>query len=208
MRDRKLVEQAQLLFHQGYKKHEIATKLGKSTSNISRWCRKPFGITKPTDVSSYQERLRYLWFTTNPIEIKFINKNEAAILLSMLYWCEGAKYPGTNRIEFVSSDEKMQIIFIKLMRLVFSDKIVESKFRVMLQLHASHDIPKTIDYWSKLLNIPIDQFVKPHITIGKNTRYRHSYSGTCGLRYHDYRFLLQIMGNYDQVTNQIINQLV
>jgi len=129
----------------------------------------------------------------------------AAILLSVLYWCEGAKYPGTSRIEFVSSDENMQIVFIKLMRQVFAEEIDETKLRVMLQLHSSHNIPITIEHWSKVLNIPRAQFTKSHITVGKNTRYRHTYNGTCALRYHNYRFLLRIMGNYNQISNQIIN---
>lgn len=208
MRDRKIVERAQELFAGGMKRSEIGRQLGKSSSDISRWCRKPFGITKPTFTSTHQERLRYFWYTSNPLKLEKIDKEMAALLLSTLYWCEGAKYPGTSRIEFVSSDEKMQIVFINLMRLVFSGEIDELKFRVMLQLHTSQDAPKTIDYWSRLLNIPTTQFVKPHITIGKNTRYRHTYNGTCALRYHDYRLLLRIMGNYDQASNQIIDQLV
>lgn len=208
MRDRKLVEKAQLLYMQGFKKHEIATQLGKSSSDISRWCRKAFDITKPTINSSYQERLRYCWFSQNPIKIDSLSKNLSTILLSLLYWCEGAKYPGTSRIEFVSSDENMQVVFIKLMRIVFADEIDESKFRVMLQLHSTHNVQTTIEHWSKILKIPTTQFTKPHITIGKNTRYRHTYNGTCGLRYHNYRFLLRIMGNYSQVSNQIIHQLV
>lgn len=205
MRDRILVEQAQALSKSGLKNYEIAKKLNKSTSNISRWCRKAKEISEPTLDSSHQERLRYFWFTNNPVKINSLDKNMAAILLSVLYWCEGAKYPGTSRIEFVSSDENMQIVFIKLMRQVFAEEIDETKFRVMLQLHSSHNIPITIEHWSKVLNIPRAQFTKPHITVGKNTRYRHTYNGTCALRYHNYRFLLRIMGNYNQISNQIIN---
>ncbi len=208
MRDRRLVEQVQALSKSGLKNYEIAKKLNKSTSNISRWCRKSKEISKPNATSSYQEKIRYFWFTSNQIKINSLSKNMAAILLSALYWCEGAKYPGTSRIEFVSSDENMQVVFIKLMRQVFAGEIDESKFRVMLQIHSSHNIPATIEYWSKLLNIPRGQFTKPHVTVGKNTRYRHLYNGTCALRYHNYRFLLRIMGNYHQVSDQIINQLV
>ncbi len=208
MRDRKLVEQAQALSRAGLKNVEIAKKLNKSTSNISRWCRKEFMITRPTINSSYQEKMRYYLFSNNPVKIRYLSKNLAQVLLSVLYWCEGAKYPGTSRIEFVSSDENMQVVFIKLLRKVFAAEIDESKFRVMLQLHSSHNIPTTTKRWSKLLDVPTTQFIKPHITIGKNTRYRHAYNGTCALRYHNYRFLLRIMGNYDQVANQIIHQLV
>jgi len=99
----------------------------------------------------------------------------------MLYWCEGAKYPGTNRIEFVCSDENMQVVFIKLMRKAFYGELVENKFRVMLKLHTTHNVNKSVDYWSHILDIPISQFVKPHITVKKGTRYRHVYNGTASV---------------------------
>jgi len=208
MRNRNLVKRVQSLYTQGFKQREIALTFRKNSSIISRWCRKPLGIIKPTLFSSHQEKLRYYWFTSLPIKIDTLDRNLATLLLSTLYWCEGAKYPGTNRVDFVSSDEKMQILFIKLLRFVFSKEIDESKFRVMLQLHTTHNVSSIINYWSNLLNIPIKQFAKPHITTNKNTKYRHIYNGTCGLRYYDYRILLKIMGGYNQISNQIIDRLI
>jgi len=198
-----LVEQTQRLFESGLNGREIAQKLHQDTSSISRWCRKSTMFDTLKKPVTFQEKTRQLLYTQDKIKFAHINKNNAKIILATLYWCEGAKYPGTNRIEFVSSDENMQITFITLMRIAFEGEIEESKFRVMLQLHTTHDIKESISYWSKLLEIPIKQFIKPHVTVKSTSRYRHVYNGTCSIRYHDYRILLRTMGIYDQISRRV-----
>lgn len=207
MRNRKLVEVAQQLSQKGLKNIEIARNLHESTSKISRWCRKSHKVGVVTNTSNYQEKERSRLFNLDSIRLGHINEHSAKILLSTLYWCEGCKYPGTSRLEFVSSDETMQQTFITLLRLAYPAEIVNSKFRVMLQLHSTHNIPALISHWSTLLDIPPHQFLKPHITVGKDSRYRHIYNGTCSIRYHDYRLLLRIMGCYTQVGLQITAKL-
>jgi hypothetical protein len=205
MRDRKLVEQVQELYKSGIRKCNIARQLNQDTTNISRWCRKLSPLDQISESSSYQEKERFHWYTYEKLDFAKIDQNSAKILLSLLYWCEGCKYPGTNKVEFVCSDEKMQMTFIKLMRTAFKGELDESKFRVMLQLHTTHNVEKQIGYWSKLLNIPKTQFIKPHLTVKTASRYRPVYNGTCNLRYFDYRILLRIMGTYNQISSQIIN---
>lgn len=199
------MEEVQTLYQSGIRKCEIARKLNIDTSNVSRWCRKLCSLDQVTELSSHQEKDRYHWYTYEGIKLAKIDQNSAKILLSLLYWCEGCKYPGTNKIEFACSDEKMQITFIKLMRIAFKGELDETKFRVMLQLHTTHNIETQISYWSNLLNIPKAQFIKPHLTIKTASRYRPVYNGTCNLRYSDYRLLLRIMGTYHQISSQIIN---
>ncbi|HSV94755.1 MAG TPA: hypothetical protein VLH94_02130 [Spirochaetia bacterium] len=203
MRDRGLVEYVQTLFSSGLKKCDIARKLHQDTSNVSRWCRKSTVFDSLGTPITYQERTRQLLYTQDKIYFANLDANNAKVLLATLYWCEGAKYPGTNRIEFVSSDENMQKTFITLMRIAFAKELVESKFRVMLQLHTTHNVEKSIQYWSKLLSIPPNQFSKPHITVKSASRYRHIYNGTCSIRYQDYRLLLRTMGIYDQIAKRV-----
>jgi len=208
MRDRKLVEHVQILFKSGIRKCEIAKRLHQDTTNISRWCRKSTVFETLKNPITYQEKKRQLLYTLDKIKLPNLDKNMAKILLATLYWCEGAKYPGTNKIEFVSSDENMQITFITLMRIAFADDLMESKFRVMLQLHTTHNINESIRYWSQLLGISPKQFIKPHITIKSASRYRHVYNGTCSIRYHDYRLQLRTMGIYDQLIKSICKRLI
>ncbi len=208
MRNRTIVEQAQGLYQSGKRKFEIAKELGQSTSNISRWCRESPGIYNQKEPTNHFERKRNHLYSLDKLRVNSLDQNTAKTLLSIFYWCEGAKYPGSNTLEFVSSDERMQTTFIKLFRLAFKGEIDEGKFRVFLQLHTTHDVKSSIGYWSKLLHIPEKQFIKPHITIKKGGRYRKIYNGTCGLRYHDYSLLIRIMGCYDQVSKQITHSLI
>lgn len=203
MRDRALVERTQTLLKTGLRKCEIAKTLHQDTSNISRWCRKMTVFDALKKPVTYQERKRKYLYTQDKIKLLNLSKNNAKMMFALLYWCEGAKYPGTNRIEFVSSDEEMQVTFITLMRIAFTEELIESKFRVMLQLHTTHNIDELIKYWSKLLAIPVKQFIKPHITLKSPSRYRHIYNGTCSLRYQDYRLLLRTMGIYSQVAKKV-----
>lgn len=125
-----------------------------------------------------------------------VDRNQAKIILSLLYWCEGSKYPSSNCVAFSNSDLSMMRTFIKLLRKGFD--IDEKKIRVRLQLHSTHNIKKENIFWSKLLKIPLIQFGKPTITTPKNKRKRLDYRGTCTIKYYDVKLLLNIIGIYEQ----------
>ncbi len=135
----------------GTRQCEISKLLHLTTCNVSRWCRKilPTGISlKPR---TKQELDRKYWYTFDIINLEKLSQNDAKLLLSLLYWCEGCKYPGSNHIEFVSSDELMQQAFLKLLRFAYKGELDESKFRVLLQLHTTHNVNQQITYWSKFV---------------------------------------------------------
>lgn len=208
MRNRILVEHVQSLSRSGYKNHEIARKLNLNSSSVSLWCRKYKDIRTTISTSTQQEVSRYNTFNSYPVHVNKLDKNLAMIILSTFYWCEGAKYPGSNRVDFVSSDEDMQKTFINLFRYVFRDELLETKFRVYLQLHETHNQEEMVKHWSDILKIPTSQFIKPNITAGKLTRYRSIYRGTCSLRYYNYKILLKIMGAYSRLSDQLGDSLV
>lgn len=64
------------------------------------------------------------------------NKQTARILVSLLYWCEGSKYPSSTVVTFSNSDRRLIIMFLQLLRHGF--KLDEQKLRVHLQLHSTH----------------------------------------------------------------------
>jgi len=180
--------------HLSYK--EIGEKLGIPSSTVRRWC---FGIKagKGTSLSEIQRNKKIRReiideerkFLKN-FDIKKIGQNQAKLLASILYWCEGSKYPGETRMCFTSSDEGMMKVFIFLLRKGF--KIDEKKFRVHLQIHNAQDFENLREYWSELLGIDESQFIKPTITMPTGNRHRRGYKGTCTLRYNDYRILLKL----------------
>jgi len=206
VRDTLLVKQVQGLYKSGFSVTDISNKLGISSSNVSRWCRKAAEGDLDRKPSA-QDKRRQLWFDFDKINMEKLDVKKCRELVSILYWCEGAKYPSTGELAFTSSDGEMQRVFIKLLRKAYPEEIDESKFRVVLQIPATYNIEEIREYWSKLLNISITQFYKPYITKTQGNRFRNTYKGTCGLRYHDYRILLRIMGTYNQIAKQIIGDV-
>jgi len=206
VRDTLLVKQVQALYKLGHSVADISNILGKSSSNVSRWCRKASDGDLDR-IPSAQDKRRQRWFDFDKISIENLDIDNCRLLVSILYWCEGAKYPSTGVLAFTSSDEEMQKVFIKLLRKAYPEEIEERKFHVVLQIPVAYNVEEIKEYWSKVLNISTSQFYKPYITKTQGNRFRNKYRGTCGLRYHDYRILLRIMGTYNQLAKQIIGDV-
>lgn len=126
--------------------------------------------------------------------IKPISRNIAKILVSIIYWCEGCKYPSTNKVAFVNSDPDLVKTFLILFRKAYI--LDESKLRVHLQIHNTHNYNNLSTFWSNLLQIPVSKFIKPTITKIKGGKHRKIYKGTCTIRYADFRVQLKLMGIY------------
>jgi hypothetical protein len=139
----------------------------------------------------------------NFIQIHDLSKNDAKIWLSLLYWCEGSKYPASNAVTLVNSDPLLVELFIYLLRRSFP--LDESKFKVHLQIHTIQNYNHIKLFWSKFLHIPENQFIKPTITLRKGGKYRRDYVGTCTVKYQDYAIQLKLMGIYEFLANKILN---
>jgi hypothetical protein len=126
-----------------------------------------------------------------------LNKTSSRILLALLYWSSGSKYPSSNFLAFSNSDSNLIKTFLHLLRSTFPIK--ESRIRIHLQLYKTHDIKKVIRYWSTLLEIPKNQFYKPTITKPPKKISRSDYFGTCTIRYYSLDLLLTIMDIYEEV---------
>ena len=192
--ERKIVEKARLARKKGLSLRMIEKQLGIPNSTISKWVRdvksdNHFYKKARLLEKAGKNKLVYL------LKNYKVDKDQAKILLSLLYWCEGSKYPSTNCVAFSNSDYVLIKTFIELIRKGFN--IEEEKFRVRLQLHSTHDIRKENNFWSKLLKISLSQFGKPTITIPGNKRKRSDYRGTCTIKYYDVKLLLNIIGIYE-----------
>jgi len=195
-----IVQKARNLKKKGVTAEEIAKRLNVGNTTISRWC---------TDIASdnpyhlYAQNLR----TEARKKSKKLGKNitinerKAKILTSILYWCEGSKYPSNNFIAFSNSDVDLIITFLKLFRTGFHPK--KDKLKVSLQLHTTHSREKMISFWSKILKIPKSQFHKSTITKPTKNMKRTNYKGTCTIRYYDVYTLLEIMGIYEEFAKKI-----
>lgn len=129
-----------------------------------------------------------------------LNKNSAKVLLALLYWSSGAKYPSSNFVAFSNSDANLVKTFLNLLRQTFA--ISEPKIKIHLQLYSTQDQKKMTEFWTKLLSIPIKQFYQPTVTKPPK-RSRPDYFGTCTVRYHSLELLLTIMELCKELGNAI-----
>lgn len=184
----------------GYSIREISTILKISKSTASLWLR---------DVKIPEERLKRLKRQKMLSRIKAANtrrnrkekemgdlrkeikeelknikfsRRHLRLMCALLFYCEGGKDVRAG-IEFVNSDPKLIQTFLKLLRQSFNLK--EEKFRVVLHLHKYHSPRKQILFWSKITNIPVNQFSRPYLKLNTGKRIREGYPGCANVKYYD-----------------------
>lgn len=110
------------------------------------------------------------------------------IFCALLFWCEGEKTDSS--VVFMNSDPAMVSTFLSMLRSGFS--LDESKFRVCLHLHEYHDDARQITFWSKVSNIPAQQFMKIYKKSHTGKRKKPGYEGCASVRYYDYRIAIEL----------------
>lgn len=180
--------------HLSYK--EIGRRLKISDSTISIWCRDIKGNNPRKYVKTSEEIRKIAKRSDVGIfrKIKF-DVNLAKIFCGIIYGCEGSKYPASNCINFTNSEPKLVISFVNLLR--NSYKLDEAKWRAHLQIHDSQNPRKLIEYWSRILKIPINKFYKSTITKTNEGKHRVNYLGTCTVKYYDYKLQLKLIGIFE-----------
>lgn len=118
------------------------------------------------------------------------------ILCALLYWCEGAKRK-ESRLTFVNSDPEMLQFFLILLRKEFN--LDNSKFRVLVHLHAYHDEKIEQRFWSRVLDVPLNQFSKAYQKKNTMKRIRNGYHGCVSLRYLDVKIALELQEIYKRL---------
>lgn len=117
-------------------------------------------------------------------------------MCSILYICEGAKYPSARQLGFGNSDPRMIRFFLQLLRNCFA--VDERKFRCQICYRHDQSQKSLIQYWSQITRIPRGQFYlkQPDArTEGKPTL-RKDYRGVCVVQYLNttLQFTLQAIG--------------
>lgn len=188
-----------------YSYHALGRQTGIPSTTIRNWCAVVDGGNKWDTLIATNERKRQEYRRSETYVINSINlleKEPLKLLVALLYWCEGSKYPSSTAVTMVNSDPSLIKTFLRLLRAAF--ELDESKFHVHLQIHTTHDFAKIKRYWSKLLSIPASQFMRPTVTKPNGGKHRNQYFGTCTLKYQDYRILLKLMGIYEAFANKIV----
>ena len=192
----------------GYSFSELSRITGIPNTTIGSWLRNEASHNKWQTLIATNERKRNQLKLS---EIKAIDsmgkisKSKAKVLLALLYWCEGSKYPASNALTFSNSDVDLMTTYVTLLKRAYS--LNESKLSVHLQIHKHHNYEDLCKFWSKKLEIPIIKFIKPTITNAGGNKHRISYNGTCTVKYHDYRLLLKLTGIFEKFVKEI-NRLI
>lgn len=195
----------QLKAKTGYNYSQLSRYSGIPANTIGTWFRFPNTFDHKSEIlNKYQERRDKIKIIDVDCLDKIDTKSPDAcrLLASILYWCEGSKYPATNAVVFVNSDRKLVNVFITLLRRCY--QIDESKFRVHLQIHESDNYHELLFIWSNELNIPASQFMKPTKTRKRFGKHRSVYEGTCTLKYFDYKIQLRLIGLYESASARLI----
>ncbi len=194
-------EEAIRLRESGFSLSEISESLNVAKSSVSLWVRNvPLSENAQLRIQEKRTLSRQKSAQTNIAltDLKMdqaheyaktvlagveLNPDNARLLCSLLYWCEGVKIRRTNTFGFTNSDPNLMREFMKLFREGFD--IDEKKLRPALHLHEYHDAEAQLQFWSNTTNIPLSQCHRPYIKPHTGKRIREGYQGCVTVRYFD-----------------------
>jgi transcriptional regulator with XRE-family HTH domain len=195
-----LKEKVLILRKRGMSYSQIRSKVNVSKSTLSLWLRDmPLSNKKIKELRDYSaKRIESYRNTMNKKREKRISdayavakktvgkitRRELFIGGIFLYMGEGSKTTkGTTAL--TNTNPNILKLFIQWLHL---HNVIARKIKVQLHLYSNMDIQKQINYWSKELSIPKNQFRKPHIKENKTsdiTYKRQFQQGTCTVLYED-----------------------
>lgn len=178
---------------------EIAVKLSVPVRQVYRILVRN-GIIRRTTVES--NSLRFLKQKPSfSIKAKLANEDQFLLVAAtMLYWAEGTKNAKRHVIEFSNSDPQMIKIYLHFLRKICG--VCEEKLRVYLYCYANQSAIYLKKYWSRVLQIPLQQFTKPYIRKDfRKDKINKMPHGLVHLRYADKKLYIQI----EKWHNEIIN---
>ena len=109
-----------------------------------------------------------------------LTRKELLVAGLFLYWGEGNK-ASRHAVSVNNTDPKFMQFVLYWMR--YALKVPVQDIHVYVHLYADMNVNKELNYWSRLLVVPLKQFVKPYIKRSKRNEmdqkgYGH---GTCGV---------------------------
>jgi len=167
---------------------DIARKLKIAKSTISLWCRDIKLTSKQIQRlhekmvkggyegrmkgarMQYERRLKKVkeWEKKGVQQIQKISNRDLLIAGISLYWGEGTRK--TRHLSFSNSDPEMIKFMIRFFRKVC--KIEKDRFTAYIGINKIHKnrVKEVEEYWSKITNIPREQFTKTTLIKSKNKK--------------------------------------
>jgi predicted transcriptional regulator len=183
---------------------EIARELGVARSSVSLWVRdvdfepRPRArVARRRGPNALQRRKQAEideLLADGRRRIGRLAEQEFLVAGTALYAGEGSKTPG--EVRFVNTDPRMIYFFCHWLRQFF--EVDESRMRVRLYLHEGLDLDAAVDFWSRLTQIPPDQFRAPYrAAADPSIRSAKHVNGCPGVSYSCTRTHRAVMGLVD-----------
>jgi hypothetical protein len=136
-------------------------------------------------------------------EVVNLMKNPLFVAGISLYWAEGYKKGAFGSkwksVDFANSDPEMIKLIMKFFRKILN--VEDKKIKIQLLAHPNVDIEKSVNYWSRLTNIPKKQFIKTCCSISKSSKGKRDKksltNGTVHIRISDVSLFFKIIGWID-----------
>lgn len=118
-------------------------------------------------------------FNEQKKELLPLSEKELLIAGLFLYWGEGNKQRG--RVAISNTDPR--VIQFALFWMDKALKVPKEKIRILLHLYSDMNIQEETNFWSRMLEIPLERFTKPYIknTTRQSLSYKSFGHGTCNL---------------------------
>ena len=169
-------ERAIQLRRQGRSYGQIQAELGVSRGSLSLWLRdvplseeqahfleerQRLALLKASTARHSSARFREKWLVNQArAQIGPISDGELFVAGVVAYWAEGAKtkpWGPREGVDFINSDPGMIRLFAAWLDLVGVSRD-ERSYRV--SIHASADVKAAIRYWSDVVGVPADRFLR------------------------------------------------
>ena len=217
-------EKSLVLRKQGKSYSQIKKILGVSKSTLSLWLRNyPLSKQRIRELRDWneqrierfretmrrkrEERLKRFYKEQKKLIFPF-TKREIFLAGLFLYWGEGTKTQSAT-LSVSNTDPSVIKFFINWLNR--SLEVSKEKMRVQLHLYRDMNIQKEIQFWSKLLNISHDQFIKPYIKTSSSDRINHKGGfghGTCNLSIGNARLSERVLVAIKTISDKYINMRV
>jgi transposase len=178
-----LREQARELRATGRTMPQIADELGVSKSSVYLWTRDiPLDAT-PEEAAARRSRhskavAEARWEPHRRLRdaeheqtlagcadwVGSLTEREVLLLGSVAYWCEGAKAkpwrPQAMTLQFINSDPMLILLFVRYLAVL---GVGPERLKYRLSIHESADIPEATRWWSEVVGVPAEEFLRPTI---------------------------------------------
>jgi hypothetical protein len=178
---------------------QIKKALNLSKSTLSYWLReyplskeriKELRDCNEQRIERFRETMRKkrqdrldVFYNEEKLKIFPLSKKELYLAGLFLYWGEGSKGDKLAKLSISNTDPAVIKFFIYWLEK--SLNFPKKEMRVHLHLYNDMNIYKEINYWSKILEINKNQFLKPYIKENSFFRINHKGGfrhGTCNLK--------------------------